>query len=162
MFVAPSLNEWLVGWVDANGTDALPCPPPPRAHVFRPSANVRGSVGVPTPGTQVVVVDPVTHARLPDGQQGLLLAAGPGVMSGYWQDTAATHKAFIDGWFDTGRCRTWVVWGEGQRFWHDPWGWGYVCLCQVAAVRYAQWTACRSDRRQQRVSCTSAGRVWCV
>jgi long-subunit acyl-CoA synthetase (AMP-forming) len=93
--------------------------------VCRPSANVRGSVGVPTPGTQVVVVDPVTHARLPDGQQGLLLAAGPGVMSGYWQDAAATHKAFIDGWFDTGGwVGGWVgVWttggGGGQ---HDSMG----------------------------------------
>jgi long-subunit acyl-CoA synthetase (AMP-forming) len=59
------------------------------------------------------VVDPVTHARLPDGQQGLLLAAGPGVMSGYWQDAAATHKAFIDGWFDTGG---WVGgWACGRR-----------------------------------------------
>ena len=63
---------------------------------------MRGSVGLPTPGTQVVVVDPTTHARVPDGQQGLLLAAGPGVMSGYWNDSAATRKAFVDGWFDTG------------------------------------------------------------
>lgn len=69
---------------------------------FRPSANVRGSVGVPTPHTQVIVVDPATHGRLPDGQQGLILAAGPGVMAGYWKDAAATRKAFIDGWFDTG------------------------------------------------------------
>jgi long-subunit acyl-CoA synthetase (AMP-forming) len=59
-------------------------------------------VGLPTPGTQVVVVDPRTHTRLPDGQQGLLLAAGPGVMSGYWADERATRNAFIDGWFDTG------------------------------------------------------------
>lgn len=69
----------------------------------RLSANVRGTVGLPTPGTQVVVVDPVTHTPVPDGQQGLVLAAGPGVMTGgYYSDTAATQKAFIDGWFDTG------------------------------------------------------------
>jgi long-chain acyl-CoA synthetase len=70
---------------------------------------VRGSVGLPTPHTQVIVVDPATHGRLPDGQQGLLLAAGPGVMAGYWKDAAATRKAFIDGWYDTGVC----VWGGG-------------------------------------------------
>lgn len=75
---------------------------PPPVPSCRPSANVRGSVGLPTPGTQVVVVDPTTHARLPDGQQGLLLAAGPGVMAGYWRDAGATRKAFVDGWFDTG------------------------------------------------------------
>lgn len=77
-------------------------------------------MGLPTPGTQVIVVDPTTHARLPDGQQGLLLAAGPGVMAGYWQDTAATRKAFIDGWLDTGETsnssssRRCGVWGRHQ------------------------------------------------
>lgn len=82
---------------------ALCCaPPPPPPVSCRPSANVRGSVGLPTPGTQVVVVDPTTHSRLPDGQQGLLLAAGPGVMAGYWRDAGATRKAFVDGWFNTG------------------------------------------------------------
>ena len=35
--------------------------------------------------------------------QGLLLTKGPGVMSGYYKDEAATAKAFTtDGWFDTG------------------------------------------------------------
>ncbi len=36
--------------------------------------------------------------------QGLLLAKGPGVMKGYFNDEAATAKAFVagDGWFDTG------------------------------------------------------------
>ena len=35
--------------------------------------------------------------------QGLLLVKGPGVMSGYYKDEAATAKAFTsDGWFDTG------------------------------------------------------------
>jgi non-ribosomal peptide synthetase component E (peptide arylation enzyme) len=50
------------------------------------------------------VVDPTSHAPLPDGQQGLLLAAGPGVTAGYYNDAEATHKAFIDGWFDTGKA----------------------------------------------------------
>lgn len=63
---------------------------------------MRGTVGTPVPGTQLIVVDPVSHRPLPDGQQGLLLAAGPGVMSGYLDDPEATRKAFIDGWFDTG------------------------------------------------------------
>jgi acyl-CoA synthetase (AMP-forming)/AMP-acid ligase II len=38
------------------------------------------------------VVDPETLADVPEGQQGLLLARGPGVMAGYWQDDAATAK----------------------------------------------------------------------
>lgn len=36
--------------------------------------------------------------------QGLLLARGPGVMKGYYNDEASTARAFVagDGWFDTG------------------------------------------------------------
>lgn len=66
--------------------------------------NVRGSVGLPVPGTRLRVVHPVTHEDLPDGQQGLILAQGPGVMAGYYNNDDATHKAFIDGWLDTGEC----------------------------------------------------------
>lgn len=66
------------------------------------AANVRGSVGPPLPGTSVKAVDPTTHEALPPGQQGLLLARGPGVMVGYWRDPEATLKAFVEGWFDTG------------------------------------------------------------
>ena len=40
----------------------------------------------------------------PCGAQGLLLAKGPGVMKGYYNDEASTARAFVagDGWFDTG------------------------------------------------------------
>ena len=36
--------------------------------------------------------------------QGLLLAKGPGIMKGYYNDESATAKAFSagNGWFDTG------------------------------------------------------------
>lgn len=63
-------------------------------------------MGVPTPGTQLRVVDPESLAPLPAGRQGLVLARGPGVMPGYWQDPAASAKAFRagGGWFDTGAC----------------------------------------------------------
>lgn len=50
------------------------------------------------------MVDPEQLAReVPDGDTGVLLAKGPGVMSGgYWQDDAATKAAFVDGYFNTG------------------------------------------------------------
>lgn len=56
------------------------------------------------PGTSLRVVDPDTKADLPDGQAGLVLARGPGVMRGYYKDPSATAAAFPvgDGWFDTG------------------------------------------------------------
>jgi long-chain acyl-CoA synthetase len=50
------------------------------------------------------VVDVDTLLDVEDGMQGLLLARGPGVFSGYSEDEVATGKAFRagDGWFDTG------------------------------------------------------------
>ena len=66
-------------------------------------SNVRGSVGVPIPGTEVRVVDPDTREDLADGCKGLLLVRGPGVMYGYLDDTASTAKVIDEnGWFDTG------------------------------------------------------------
>lgn len=66
---------------------------------------MRGSVGLPTPGTQLRVVDPATLRDLREpGAPGLVLARGPGVMRGYYRDEEATAMAFRagDGWFDTG------------------------------------------------------------
>ena len=70
----------------------------------QPFQNIRGTVGLPVPGTQVKVVDPATGRELPDGEQGLLLARGPGVMRGYYRDPSNTAKAMQagSGWFDTG------------------------------------------------------------
>lgn len=69
--------------------------------------NIRGSVGLPTPGTELRVVDPESLEPLPAGGQGAVLARGPGIMAGYYRDEAATAKAFRagDGWFDTGALR---------------------------------------------------------
>lgn len=69
-----------------------------------PQKNVRGTVGWPMPGAQLRVVDPETLEDLPDGQQGLLLAKGPGSMVGYFDDESATAHSFRagDGWLDTG------------------------------------------------------------
>lgn len=41
--------------------------------------NVRGTVGHPVPGTELRVVQPDTLEPLPTGEQGLVLARGPGV-----------------------------------------------------------------------------------
>ena len=65
--------------------------------------NVRGSSGLLMPGTELKVVDLETRHPLPPHQRGLVLAKGPQVMQGYFQNPEATAKA-IDGqdWFDTG------------------------------------------------------------
>jgi len=86
----------LNGWGMTETSPVLAC--------RRTVQNVRGSVGVAVPGTELRVVDPATLEPVPDGTQGLVLARGPGVMAGYAGDAAATAAAFRagPGWLDTG------------------------------------------------------------
>ncbi|VXD24648.1 AMP-dependent synthetase and ligase [Planktothrix serta PCC 8927] len=65
--------------------------------------NLRGSSGRPIPETELCIVDPETRQILPCGEKGLILARGPQVMTGYFENPQATAKAINeDGWFDTG------------------------------------------------------------
>ncbi len=65
--------------------------------------NVKGSAGQPIPGTKIKIVNPETRAELPQGSRGLVLAKGPQIMGGYYQNPDATAKVIdVDGWFDTG------------------------------------------------------------
>lgn len=90
----------LNGWGLTETSPVLAC----RSACF-PHGNIRGTVGrVIKGGTEVRVIDPQTLKDVPDGEQGLLLARGPGVMGGYDGAEAATAAAFPlgDGWFNTG------------------------------------------------------------
>jgi acyl-[acyl-carrier-protein]-phospholipid O-acyltransferase/long-chain-fatty-acid--[acyl-carrier-protein] ligase len=68
---------------------------------FQPGSR-RGSVGQPLPGVAVRVVDPATHAALPEGEEGLLLVKGPNVMKGYLGRDDLSGAALQDGWYVTG------------------------------------------------------------
>ncbi len=75
----------------------------PVTNVRRVHHNVRGSSGLPMPGTQVRIIDLETRKPLPQGQKGLVTVRGPQVMPGYYQNPEATAKAIDpEGWFDTG------------------------------------------------------------
>ena len=64
---------------------------------------MEGSVGRPLPGTSAKVVSPDdTSKELAEGDDGLLLVAGPNVMQGYANQTEMTKKAMVDGWYSTG------------------------------------------------------------
>ncbi|GMH32583.1 hypothetical protein BSKO_00417 [Bryopsis sp. KO-2023] len=90
----------LNGWGLTETSPVLAC--------RRQILNVRGSVGLPTPGTDLKIVDPEGFpdrlVEMEDGESGLILAKGPGVMGGYQKDEAETAKAFAagHGWFNTG------------------------------------------------------------
>ncbi|MCP3820346.1 acyl--CoA ligase [Streptomyces sp. A3M-1-3] len=60
-----------------------------------------GSVGLPTPATEVRIAGP-GGAELPEGEIGELWLRGQALVRGYWRDEKATAEAFRDGWFRTG------------------------------------------------------------
>ncbi len=60
-----------------------------------------GSVGQPVVGVAVNVVD-AGGSPCPPGAAGEVVARGPNVTRGYWEDDEATRAAFVDGWYRTG------------------------------------------------------------
>jgi long-chain acyl-CoA synthetase len=64
---------------------------------------VGGCVGFPCKDTEIKVVDESTRIPVPQGSPGVVLARGPQVMRGYYNNEEATKKAVDkDGFFDTG------------------------------------------------------------
>ncbi|SMG41001.1 MULTISPECIES: malonate--CoA ligase [unclassified Paracoccus (in: a-proteobacteria)] len=62
-----------------------------------------GTVGLPLPGTEIIITDPETGDELPAGEIGMIEVRGPNVFKGYWQmpeKTAAELRA--NGFFITG------------------------------------------------------------
>lgn len=68
------------------------------------SSRARGALGIPFPSTQVKIVDPENPSReVPEGEVGELIAHGPQVFSGYWNQDDETAEVFTqDGWLRTG------------------------------------------------------------
>jgi acyl-CoA synthetase (AMP-forming)/AMP-acid ligase II len=62
---------------------------------------VPGSVGRPLRGLQVRIVDPAGD-ELPPGTEGEVIAYGPTLMDGYYDDQKATDEVLKAGWLHTG------------------------------------------------------------
>ncbi|WP_101653343.1 AMP-binding protein [Brevibacterium ihuae] len=60
-----------------------------------------GSVGLPDRNYSIRVVDPEMN-DVPRGEVGEIVYRGPGVMSRFWNNEAATAEAFAGGWFHSG------------------------------------------------------------
>ena len=60
-----------------------------------------GSIGIPVPGCDVILVDG-DGKPVPQGEPGELLVRGGQVMQGYWQRPADTEAVLLNGWLATG------------------------------------------------------------
>jgi long-chain acyl-CoA synthetase len=67
----------------------------------RPGRTRAGSIGFPTPGFEVRIVDEEDR-DVPEGEVGELVVRGPGVMKEYLNQQEATEKALRGGWLHTG------------------------------------------------------------
>ena len=92
-----------VGCVLQQGYGMTEASPASHCTAEDPTLASSGSVGVPVPLTECRIVDPVSGADLPPGEDGEIWVRGPQVMLGYLNrpdETRATVDA--DGWLHTG------------------------------------------------------------
>lgn len=62
-----------------------------------------GALGIPFPSTEIRIVNPEdTTKDVGDGEIGELLARGPQVFGGYWNNPEETEQVLKDGWLHTG------------------------------------------------------------
>jgi acyl-CoA synthetase (AMP-forming)/AMP-acid ligase II len=92
--VSPQLR--MINAYGATETCAVCTIMPPEMTSARPA-----SVGLPLECDDIIVVDDAGR-KLGPGQSGELLIRGPNVFKGYWNDDAATERAFQDGYWRSG------------------------------------------------------------
>ncbi|MDR4948800.1 AMP-binding protein [Neobacillus cucumis] len=63
---------------------------------------VKGSIGVPYPDTEAVILSVETGEPLPALEIGEIVIKGPQIMKGYWNRSKETEEVLKDGWLYTG------------------------------------------------------------
>ena len=61
---------------------------------------LKSGIGIPSPDTECMLVDPETRAEVPFGEAGELIVRGPQIMQGYWPEPGSGLTE--DGWLHTG------------------------------------------------------------
>jgi fatty-acyl-CoA synthase len=67
-----------------------------QTHMNPPGHLRKQCLGIPTFGTESLVIDPDTMEPLGPNQQGEIVSRGPQVFRGYWNNPEATQAAFIE------------------------------------------------------------------
>lgn len=63
---------------------------------------INGSIGLPWPDTEAMIVEPGTLNELSIGEIGEIAVKGPQIMKGYWNREEETKKSLKNGWLLTG------------------------------------------------------------
>lgn len=75
----------------------------PVTHCNPLNGDVRdGSIGLPVPGVDSMILDQKTMEPAPVGEVGEIMVKGPNIMQGYWNRPDETASIFFDGWMRTG------------------------------------------------------------
>ena len=61
---------------------------------------LKTGIGIPSPDTECMLVDPETGTEVPTGEAGELIVRGPQIMKGYWSEPGSGLTE--DGWLHTG------------------------------------------------------------
>jgi len=75
----------------------------PVTHANPLNGDIRdGSVGLPIPEVDAMILDQKTLEPAPIGVEGEIMLKGPNIMQGYWNRPDETASIFFDGWMHTG------------------------------------------------------------
>lgn len=94
--------EAITGGKLVEGYGLTESSPVTHANFIWGQKRVKGSIGVPWPDTDAMIVSAETGKEAPPGQIGEIAVKGPQVMKGYWNRPEDTAETLKDGWLMTG------------------------------------------------------------
>lgn len=94
--------EQVTGGKLVEGYGLTETSPVTHANFLWDQERIKGSIGVPWPDTEAMIVSMENGEALPPGEVGEIAVKGPQVMQGYWNMPKETENTLKDGWLLTG------------------------------------------------------------